>query len=284
MEYKRKFLGTIGLDIDGTITDHRRGISDEVALFLTSLYKCGWCIIFITGRDFVYAMDALSKLNFPYYLAVQNGADLIQMPEKKHLKSIYLDSKILQELEGLFEPLADDFLVYSGYERGDFCYYRPHKYSDKMIPYLQAMQKRSAMPWKAVRHFNECPQETFPLIKAVGSESTFLELESKLSHRALVQYVIIKDPVSKEYDYLLITDKKASKRHALEYFMETFDLPRPLIVGGDDHNDRASLECADIKVVMENAPASLKSMADIIAPLSINNGIIQGLNEALIRV
>jgi len=66
--------------------------------------------------------------------------------------------------------------------------------------------------------------------------------------------------------------------------MENFDLPRPLIVGGDDHNDRASLECADIKVVMENAPASLKSMADIIAPLSIHHGIIHGLNEAFKRV
>ena len=140
------------------------------------------------------------------------------------------------------------------------------------------------MPWQAVHHFKECTQKTFPLVKGVGSEKTFLELESKLSHRALLQYVIIKDPVSNEYDYLLITDKKASKRHALEYFMENFDLPRPLIVGGDDHNDRASLECADIKVVMENAPAALKSMADIIAPLSIHNGIIQGLNEALMRI
>lgn len=284
MKHQRKFLGTIGLDIDGTITDHQRRISDEVALFLKSCYESGWCIIFITGRDFVYAMDALTKLDFPFYLALQNGADLIQMPEKKHLKSTYLDIKIAEELETLFEPLADDFLVYAGYERGDFCYYRPHKYSNKMIPYLERMQQRSAVAWQAVTHFNECSQKSFPLIKAVGLESTFLELETKLSHRAMLQYVVIKDPLSKEYDYLLITDKHASKRHALEYFMEKFDLPRPLIVGGDDHNDRASLECADIKVVMENAPPSLKSMADIIAPLSIHHGIIHGLNEAFKRV
>ncbi|MBM3191399.1 MAG: HAD family phosphatase [Chlamydiae bacterium] len=281
MRVQKKHLGVIGLDIDGTITDDRRGLADEVALFLEELHRRGFAIIFITGREFVYAMEVLSKLAFPFYLGVQNGADLLAMPEKRLLKSVYLDKSILLELERQCEKIAEDLLVYAGFEKGDFCYYRPDKHPQELLPYLQAMQKRSAGTWHAVQHFCECPQKVFPLIKAIGKEASFLKLYEHFPLQHLVEYVVIKDPLNQKYDYLLVTDRKASKKHALEYFMQTYDLSRPLIVAGDDLNDKASLEYADIRIVMENAPSSLKNLADIIAPLSIHQGIITGLKQAL---
>jgi HAD superfamily hydrolase (TIGR01484 family) len=273
--------GTIALDIDGTITDHRQGLSDEVAMYLASLHKMGWNILFVTGREFVYAMDPLSKLDFPFYLAVQNGADLIKMPEHEHVRSFYFDESVVLDVEKLFKNKKEDFLLYAGYEKGDFCYYRPQANSEEMLLYLERMQKRAAVPWKAVEHFKIDSQKTFPMIKAIGLEEEFIGVEAELLKTHSLNCVTIQDPRTDYYRYLLITDYRASKKEAIVHFLDKYHLSRPLIVAGDDYNDKESLEFGDVRVVMENAPESLKAIADIIAPLSIHQGIIKGLNQAI---
>ena len=275
------YQGTIALDIDGTITDERHGLSDEVAVYLKALYKAGWHFIFITGREFVYAMDPLSKLGFPFYLAVQNGADLIKMPEHEHIKSFYFDESVVLDVERLFKSVKEDFLLYSGYKKGDFCYYRPQQCSKELNQYLEAMQKRATTPWRAVKRFQSSSQKTFPMIKAIGLEQDFLEIETKLLKHRSLNCVIIRDPKRENYHYLLITDYRASKKKALSYFFNKYNLPRPLIVAGDDNNDKESVAFGDIRIVMDNAPESLKAIADVIAPLSVHGGIITGLNQAL---
>lgn len=272
--------GTIALDIDGTITDHRHGLADEVAMFFEALHKAGWQFIFITGREFVYAMEALSKLDFPFYLALQNGADLLKMPEKEHIKSFYFNETVALDVEKLFKNTSNDFLLYAGYERGDFCYYRPQCYPKEKLPYLEKMQQRTPTPWIAVDHFKVSSQKTFPMIKAIGLEKEFVGIEEELLKHHKLNCVIIKDPKTAHNYYLLITDYRASKKEALAYFMDKYQLQRPLIVAGDDYNDEESIGFGDIKIVMENAPTSLKAKADIIAPLSIHGGIIKGLNTA----
>lgn len=276
--------GTIGLDIDGTITNEHHQLPELVISYLTDLYHQGWHIVFITGREFVYAMQALSPLSFPYHLATQNGADILKMPERIHLKSNYFSQHIVEDLQSIFETASLEFLLYSGYERGDYCYFRPTKHHEAVQPLLKAMEKRSAAPWKVVENFSLKKQHAFPMIKSIGYEKEFLDLEPQIVGKYPLNYVMIKDPKTKIFHYLLITALEATKQEALKYLMQEFSLPRPLIVAGDDLNDRDSLEIADVRIVMENAPASLKSIADIIAPLATSSGIIPGLNQAIDRV
>src|SRR3990167_9606246 len=69
-------------DIDKTLTDESKHVPDDVISYLAELHKQDWEIVLVTGRTFSYAMMSLEKINFPYYLAVQNGAEVLKMPEK----------------------------------------------------------------------------------------------------------------------------------------------------------------------------------------------------------
>lgn len=269
-----RFKGTLGLDIDGTLTNEHHVLPELVVNFLTELYHQRWNLVFITGREYVYAMQALSALEVPYYLAVQNGADLIAMPSREKVASFYIEGSIVKKLQELFEKVSLDFLLYSGFDRGDFCYFRPSRHKKEILELLKAMEKRSAKPWKVVEDFDIKHQNAFPMIKALGNSTDFIELELDVKKLPL-SFVSITNPKAPQYDFLLITHAQATKKAALEYLMQKFDLPRPLIVAGDDHNDRDSLEIADVRVVMENAPLSLKALADVHAPLSTALGIIQ---------
>ena len=200
-----KQVGTIALDIDGTITDKNHLIPSEVADFFSTLYSKGWQFIFITGRPFSFAFAALSKLRFPYLLGVQNGADLIKMPEKKYIQNFYLNSDILETLETIYKDKEEDFLIYTGFKKGDFCYYRPAHFSKQGTAYLERLQKLGEEPWIPLDNFNGSECESFPLIKCFGKKSEMEEIAKKLQPFEDIQVCVIKDPANTDIFLLLIT-------------------------------------------------------------------------------
>lgn len=273
--------GTIVLDIDGTITDRRSMIADEVVEYLFSLYQQGWVFIFVTGREFSFTMEALVKMPFDFYLAVQNGADLIVMPQKEHIRENYISKSCVLDLQKIYETKDQDFLVYSGFEKGDFCYFRPHRYSKERLEEVLLFKRKGSLEWVELNDFNQISQETVSMIKCIGYKKEFENIESQLLINHSLNIVMIKNPKTWNSDLLLITDYKASKCQAVQTFIHKYALKKPLIVAGDDNNDESTLKMADISIVMQTAPKHLLSMADIIAPASYDGGIIKGLDLAL---
>ena len=274
-------VGTIALDIDGTITDKNHLIPNEVADFFFTLFLKGWRFIFVTGRPFSFAFLALSKLRFPFLLGVQNGADLLKMPEKKHIKSVYLNGSILKTLEMIYKEKEGDFVIYSGFEKGDFCYYRPTHFSKEVEPYLKRLKTLTLEPWKAVESFASSELPSFPLIKCFGKKKEMEEIAKELQPFEGIETSVIKDPVSPEFFLLLITNKKANKGDAALNLLKIGDCSRPLIVGGDDNNDIPLLKVGDIKIAMEGSPKALLTLSDIVAKPSHHFGIISAIKKAI---
>lgn len=273
--------GTIALDIDGTITDREHQIPDGVATYFENLHKEGWQFVFVTGRPFSFAMMTLPKLTFPYLLAVQNGADLIEMPERKRIDHAYLKIDVVEALAKLYEEEEGDFIVYAGFEHGDLCYYRPSRFSERMKEYLKEVEKLSASPWIALETFEIETQSSFPLIKCIGKEAVLKRFHEKLQTIPDLKTSLIRDPIDPSLHLILITHKEADKGIAAKKFVEKYGLKRPLITGGDDNNDIPLLKVGDVRIAMDGAPEALQNIAHIIAPPSDRMGIIQGLEEAI---
>ncbi len=273
--------GTIALDIDGTITDKNHLIPDRVVLHLEMLSKQGWQILLVTGRPLSYALNAVQKITFPYLLALQNGADLLEMPEKKLIKRNYFKIEVAKYLDTLLRDQKEDFLIYSGPDEGDFCYYRPSKFSSDFKPYLKDLELLAAAPWRAIDDLDEIKQTSFPLIKCFGTEEFLEKLESSIQELAGIKTTLIRDPISGVHHLVLVTHEEATKGHAVDSLMAHRNLPRPLIAAGDDLNDLPMLEKADFKIVMESAPPKMHPIADFIAPSSNEHGIITALDLAI---
>ncbi len=275
--------GTIALDIDGTITDRNHLIPDGVALYFQKLYHEGWQFVFITGRILSFALMSLNKLEFPFLLALQNGADLLEMPARKRMHRSYLTLDVVETLDTLYQGMDNDFVIYAGYEKGDLCYFRPSRFTPKMLKYLKDVERLSAEPWKGLDSFKNCGQSTFPLIKCIGSREMLEAFDEKLKALEGIKTTIIKDPISREFYITLITHINADKGKALKKFKELYSLSHPIITGGDDNNDIPLLKAGDIRIAMDGAPEALQNLAHIIAPPAERMGIIQGLEEAMRR-
>jgi hydroxymethylpyrimidine pyrophosphatase-like HAD family hydrolase len=276
----RKHIGWIALDIDGTITDKTHHAPREVVQYLHQLEDKGWELVFLTGRTFSFGYSVVKEFDFHYYLAVQNGADILYMPNKDRVVRHYLDQRVLPILEQAYRGEKEDFLLYSGYEKGDFCYYRPERFSPKMRAHLQKIMKLSPEPWKAVDHFEFENGLSFPLAKCFGTKEAMQRISVLLQKHPHLSATMIHDPLGQDIYIVLVTAKEATKGNALYSVKNILGEGGPIIAAGDDLNDISMLEPADIKIVMDTAPPEMHAMATILAASGDKQGIIAALQKA----
>jgi HAD superfamily hydrolase (TIGR01484 family) len=280
----RKHIGWIALDIDGTITDETHRAPLQVVQFLHDLEKKGWELVFITGRTFSYGYRVVKAFDFPFYLAVQNGADILFMPHKELVARHYLDPQVIPVLEQAYRGEKEDFLVYAGYDKGDFCYYRPERFSPSMKEHVHKIMATSAEPWRPVENFNFEKSNTFPLIKCLGSREAMLRINALLQPFPEITATMIRDPLEDGIYLNLVTAKQATKGYALERVKDVIGDGGPVIAAGDDLNDISMLERADVKIVMSAAPKEMHSMATILASHGEQHGIIDALKQAIMTI
>jgi len=272
--------GLLAFDIDGTLTHRLDWIDPKVVQFLKTLTEDKWQIAFLTGRTYAFAQRITRSFDFPYTIAYQNGADIFEMPSKKNLQRNFLSADFVPQIDEIYQGQHEDFIIYAGTDKGDFCYYRPERFSKKMLEYLKVLESLSDA-WQPSDFIFE-KGTSFPLIKTFGEKKVVKELYDRLSaHRAL-EVSMIRDPIDPTLYLNLITDRQASKGHCVQFLREHFKPPK-IIAAGDDHNDLKMLKAADIAIAIQTAPPEVLAVADVLAKPAQNLGIIQAVEVAIGR-
>ena len=272
-------LGWIALDIDGTITEDKYTVPQVVIDYLGSLQSEGWKIAMATGRSLIFGSMAVSKFHFPFDFIVQNGSAAVSMPGQKNIFKRYIDPSSIRLAEKALAGLDGDFLVYSGHEKGDFCYWRPEKFSEEHIEYVKRLELREKEIARPVDSFEGL--DPFPLIKCFGPQDQMREAARRLRNEGVFQVAQIRDPFTEGYQILLVTDRLASKGLALRELMRLEGRGDLVIAAGDDENDITLFDEADVKIAMPHAPEILKKRADLIAPPTREFGIIKAIQKAI---
>lgn len=276
--------GLIALDIDGTVVVEMGHITPEVRQYLHSLAEEGWAFVFITGRTFHFAEKILSPLSFPYYLAVQNGAAILKMPDRTLVSKKYLDKTVIPSMRAICQDLPTDFVVYSGYERNDVCYFRPTQFSSEFLKYLKERSIAFNEVWEENASFEHLKIDEFPSVKCFGTIDYADQLAKRIQSELNLHVPVIKDPFREGYYVIQATHPEVNKGQALEDIIRFIDYKGIVIAAGDDNNDRSMLAKAAVRIVMATAPVEMQRKAHIIAPDASKNGIIDGLEKAIYLV
>lgn len=272
--------GLIALDIDGTLSIHLETIPPQVVEYLHNLVKEGWLLIFITGRTF-WGCKILNALPFPYYVAVQNGAIVLEMPLRRIILKKYLNSHIFPTMEKICRDQPTDFVIYTGAEYNDLCFFRPQCFSQELLIYLQARRELSGESWEKVSSFDDLRIKEFSSVKCFGDEESSPLIAKAIEEQLGLHAPVIKDPFHNGYYVIQATHPAISKGTALRDIINLLEYKGVVIAAGDDNNDRPMLAEADIRIVMSTAPKDLLNEAHVQAPSAAELGIIQGLNQAL---
>lgn len=273
--------GIIALDIDGTAAAPGKAVSWEVCQFLKQLVQDHWQIIFITGRTFHFGFQALHPLNFPYYLAVQNGAIIIEMPSQTIVGKKYLDASIIPTMEKICENHPSDFVIYGGFEYQDRCYYRAKNFSEPLLEYLENRVSTFKETWVDVPNFDNLDIDNFASVKCFGTQPSATQIADRIEKELGLHVPLIRDAFNMDYYVVQATHPEVSKGQAVRDIKAILNADGIVIAAGDDYNDVSMFSVANVKVVMETAPLDLQKGADVIAPSAEKNGLIAGLKAAI---
>lgn len=276
--------GIIALDIDGTVTTFPNELDCRVVDALTKRVHEGWGIVFITGRPFQWCENTLKALPFPYMIAVQNGAILLEMPSHAVVIRKYLDQGFLSVIEQIAQAHQTDFVVYSGMENEDLCYFRPTTFPPAMLQYGLKRAKTLGERWESIPTFSDLPVTSFASIKFFADEERALSLSKAIEREGELHAPPNRDPYNGNLFVVQATHAEANKGDILKALMKMKGWVGPIIAAGDDYNDASMFRVAQVKIAMATAPQEVLALADVIAPPAEKYGIIQGLEEAILRL
>lgn len=276
--------GLIALDIDGTITAVRDHLPVDVATYLKMLACDGWMIAFITGRTLHWGLQLLQELPFPYVIAPYNGALICSMPEKIVLFRSYLQKNEIEQVELLLNQFKVAGVYYTGPEYDDRTYICPQMLSEEWKQYLIERGQALNETWTHIEHISAIPDTHFIAVRCLETKERSHKLARLIEEKLGFSSPIMMDSYNSRFAVVQVTQNGITKGSAVTHVMNVLNIKGPIIAAGDDHNDVALLQNADVKIAMETAPQELLSMADVIAPSAHKQGIIQGLQEALQKV
>ncbi len=265
----KKFEGVLFCtDLDGTLIDDNKGISEENIAAIRYFMDNGGYFTFITGRvpracSKIY--DAVSP-NAP--IGAVNGAGVWDFERSKYLFTIDLDRSALNILDFVLSKMPDISFVVHTHKNAYF-------FNDG--PELIRYRKITGLPYSTcdLNDLNE------PMCKIVFDDFNHDNIAALMS-------LIASHPDSEKFDLIRsapdlyeILPKNAKKSLSLGKISEILGIDiKNTIAIGDFNNDISMVKMAGIGVAVENACDDLKNAADFVT-VSNNESAIAKVIYAL---
>ena len=259
-------MKAVALDLDGTLLNSRKEISEENKNILKKLSENGVEILIVTGRPYPITKKIAQSLDIPVTVICYNGARVMDLKtdeiifekvleEKQVLKIIKFCRKNKKDLN-LFQ---DDIWYVENLESEGTKYYKKNSKLEPKLKYFDTF-------------------ENFKMIKGIiideNEELGRVEKDLKSILGETIYYTYSQDK------YLELLNKDVNKGATLKKVLESKGINiSECIAFGDAHNDLEMLELVGMGVAMGNAHEVLKNKVQYITDSNDNNGVAKFLTK-----
>ena len=274
----------IALDLDGTLLDSEKRLSEVNRAALARAAEKGVLIVPTTGRFFGMMPPAVRDLPFVRYAITINGA---QVYDRETDTAIVRDEIPLDMALQVMELLDRYDVIYD-------CYRQNWGWMTAALQDKAADYATNEHYLKMVREFRKPVPELKAHLRATADEgdvqkimlfapnrerSTALDCLRKLSDEIGAKFPDIKVTAS-TWNNLELNIKSAHKGNALKHFAEQlgFSLANCMAFG-DGMNDFTMVEQAGLGVAMANAEPEVKRVAKYVTLSNDEDGVAAGLEK-----
>jgi Cof subfamily protein (haloacid dehalogenase superfamily) len=269
----------IAVDLDGTLLNSKKQISQENKIAISKAVKKGVKIVICSGRIFAGARVIADEagLNHGSIIAC-NGALIKELNTEKLLYSKLLNSEdclkvidICRNEDIYFHAYVEDALYTEKMEYSALTYSK----KNKLLPKNQQIDIRLTDDVKEMLGHSKISASKFVVISKDSQ---------KLSRaRQCVEQIKGVKVMSSDYDNFEVVHNKVDKGSALMFIAEKLDIGKEEIIAiGDNENDISMLECAGMGVAMGNSIPFIKESADYITVTNDENGVAEVINKFIL--
>lgn len=266
----------IALDLDGTLLDTRKRLSDENRAALERAARAGIHIVPTTGRFFDGMPEAVKNLPFIRYAITINGAEVADRQTGEELYQSNIPLARALELMCYLDTLP---VIYDCYQdnAGWISEHLKAKI-DGMVkdPHFRKMLHDLRKPVTELKAFvSERGRDVQKIQFFIPTPELRLELLEKLPE--MFPDLAISSSVSENIE---VNAAGATKGKALLGLAERLGITREgTMAFGDGLNDLSMLEAAGIGVAMENACVEAKAAADYITLSCDDHGVARAIEK-----
>lgn len=259
-------MKAVALDLDGTLLNSKKEISEENKNILKKLSENGVEILIVTGRPYPITKKIAQSLEIPLTVICYNGARVMNLKTDEIIfEKVLEENQVLKIIEFCRKNKKDlnlfqnDIWYVEDLESIGTKYY---KNNSKLEPILRSF-------------------DTFDNLQMIKSiiidENDILEKVEKELRDILGNTVYFTYSQDK---YLEILNKDVNKGLTLKNVLEEKGIElSECIAFGDAHNDLEMLELAGVGVAMGNAHEILKSRVQHITDTNDNDGVAKFLKS-----
>lgn len=261
------------LDLDGTLTNSRKEITEPTRRALIEIQEAGKRIVLASGRPVNGIVPLAKKLElarFGGYMLSFNGARITQCSTGQIVYNRTLPPEVIGPIYEIAKTWSGlDILTYDG---------------DRILSGLavnQYTKKESSINKMELLSVNDFVSRlTFPVNKLLitGDPSVLEELMPVLQKKFRKLLNIYRS----EPFFLEIMPQNIDKANSLQKLLNSIGLTADsMICCGDGFNDISMIEYAGLGVAMENAQPIVKESADYITRSNDDDGILHVINTFL---
>ena len=270
MKYKM-----IALDLDGTLTNSQKTVSERNKEALKKAAEMGVHIVLASGRPLVGirpVADMVGLKEIGGYMLAYNGAHIVDGVTGETIMETMIPEGYYRDIVK-YGSMYEDVTIVSYNHEGAVTL-------DDTNAYALLEAKINKVPLRKVDDLCEALDGPVCKFLCVGEHSHLREIERLLKEKYGDKLNIF---FSETY-FLEIVPPGIEKAASLKKLMEKFGIDRTeLIACGDGFNDAGMLTFAGLGAAMENAVASTREAADYITASNNDDGVALVIEKFMLK-
>lgn len=256
----------IGLDLDGTLLNRQKEITEYTRRVLTEAIHRGVEIVPVTGRPYHGIPEQLFRIQGIRYVVTTNGASTYDRVSKKKLREQHIaiedGIRLLRRTDGI-NLIREVFIKGYGYETAETL---QKLFSHVRGTPIESYLKQSRKPVTDLYEFLNAQRADHQSGTGIEGISLMCDSEEEKSETekrlAKIKGIRMVSPTS---DGIEINHIHADKGEALLDLGHRLRIRKDEIMGiGDSDNDAGLLRSVGLPVAMGNASAKIKKTAQIV--------------------
>jgi Cof subfamily protein (haloacid dehalogenase superfamily) len=263
----------LALDIDGTLANSQKQISDKNVEVLYKAQEAGVKVALVSGRPTYGILPTAKRIgldHFGGYVLSFNGAKIIEYNE--NMSCLYentLETKHINEIYTAAKEYGVEMISYS---------------SDAILTenpeyiYIQKEATLNNMPTAKVKHLAEAINFNVPKCLLLSDPEYLAKVEQEMKLRFPELSIYRSEPY-----FLEIMPQNIDKAFSLDILLKELSMKREkLMACGDGFNDLSMIQYAGLGVAMQNAQQVVKDSADYVSHLTNDEDAVAHVIEKFV--
>ncbi|WP_199620558.1 Cof-type HAD-IIB family hydrolase [Paenibacillus alkalitolerans] len=239
----------VALDMDGTLLNEEKNISDENARWIQEAGRAGIAVCFSTGRGFLSALPYAEQLKLDTPMVTVNGSEIWARPHMLHNRTL-MDWEHIKRLRELAVQ----------YDTWYWAYSVEGIYNKDMW-----VEDERDKEWLKFGFYTDNDEARSAVLDRIGALGAF---EVTNSHPHNIE----------------LNPQGISKASGLAQVCELLGIDMSSVVAvGDSLNDIAMIRSAGLGIAMGNAQDEVKRMADAVVLSNDEDGVAQAIREYVLK-